>query len=199
MADQDRPAVARGEVNVDFGGGATGKVNASQNVPLEQVMGIAAAIWAEVKRSGVAPDDHEGNDRLLKDLQVAHKDFSVSYPIPFRWMVQTREYEPRAFEKFLREEVKTMYKDRKEFMKAQGEYLVILYKVRNPRAGVRQITRYRKAIGESLTKDDEVFTEARDEAEKEVHRLDEDVDKERRQRLLAYLTRLKAEREAGTT
>jgi hypothetical protein len=190
------PQQVHGSVEVDLGGGAAGSVGV-QSAALEKVMGVAADIWAEVRRSGVAPDDDAGNDALLKRLQKAYKDFAVSYPVPFRWMVQAREYEPKAFEQYLRKDVQMMYKDRKAFLAAQGEYLVRLYKARNPRAGSRQLGRYREAVGKSLAQDDKAFTEAHAEAEEEVRRMDGEHDAERRQRLLAYLRRLKAERGAA--
>lgn len=186
-----RPGLVRGEVTVDLGGGATGTVSAPTR-PLDAVMAVAAELWDAVRRAGVAPADAAGADALMARLQKEYHDFATSYPIPFRWMVQAREYEPRAFEKFLREHVKVMYKDRKEFMAAQGEYLVILYKTRHPRAGGGQLARYREAVAKSLQKDDEVFAAAREKADAEVKRLDAEVDAARRQRLAAHLRALKA-------
>ena len=195
-ASGGKPNIVTGDVQVDLGGGATGSVGAPTET-LEKVMGIASSIWKAVRRSGVAAGDDAGNDALMKRLQGEYKEFATSYPIPFRWMVQAREYAPEPFEKYLREHVKGMYKDRKEFMAAQGEYLVLLYKHRHPRAGRRQLNRYRVAITKSLQEDDDKFTAAREEAEEAVKRLDEDVDADRRQRMVAYLQRLKATRAAG--
>jgi hypothetical protein len=106
-------------------------------------------------------------------------------------MVQTREYAPAAFEEFLKNHVQMMYKDRKEFMKTQAEYLVILYKTRHPRASARQLTQYRDALQKSLQEDDEDFAKAREEAEEEVKRMDKDADDDRRQRIVAYLEGLR--------
>ncbi|GFR88937.1 hypothetical protein ElyMa_002530200 [Elysia marginata] len=192
-----KPQTVRGDIKVVFGGGASGAVEAATE-PLCRVMEMAAEIWAAVRRSGVHPDDDVGNDILMKRLQGEYKDFAASYPIPFRWMVQAREYEPAAFEKYLRNHVAAMYRSRKEFMAAQGEYLVILYKIRHPRVGGRQLERYRKAIAKSLQTDDERFSAALEEAHKDVKRLDEKVDADRRQRIFAYLSRRKAEQRAAT-
>lgn len=185
-----KPQVVTGNVRVDLGGGAAGTVGAAAET-LARVLDMAAEIWAAVRRSGVGADDDEGNNALMKRLQAEYKDFAISYPIPFRWMVQAREYDARAFEKFLRDHVKVMYRDRKEFMAAQGEYLLLLYKTRHPRAGERQLARYREAVTKSLQEDDDTFTAAREEAEEAVKRLDEAVDLDRRQRIAAYLKHLK--------
>lgn len=188
------PAVARGEVQVDLGDGASGHVRTGQSVSLEGVAAIAARIWAAVGRANVADGDDAGADALLQQLQGEYKEFATSYPVPFRWMVQAREYDPRAFKKYLRDHVKMMYKDRKEFMAAQAEYLVLLYKARNPRVGVRPLARYRAAVVKSLQEEDDKFAEARTEAEAEVGRLDAAVDDDRRRRLHEYLCRLRAGR-----
>ena len=112
-------------------------------------------------------------------------------------MVQAREYEPRAFEKYLRQHVRPMYKDRKEFSAAQAEYLVILYKVRNPRVSEKQLVRYRAAVAKSIQEDDDTFAKARKEAEETVRALDAEVDSARRQRMMEYLIRLKSNRTNG--
>ena len=187
-----------GGVKVDLGGGTIGNV-ASQEASLAKIMAIAAEIWTKIRQSGISADDNIGNDRLLNELQKEYQEFAISYPIPFRWMIQIREYEPRAFEIFLRKHVKVMYEDRKKFLAAQGEYLVLLYKIRNPRVGARQITRYREEIQQYLEEDDKTFTKAREEAEIEVKRMDKENDIDRRRRIMQYLCRLKAERAAAST
>lgn len=182
--------VAYGNVQVELGNVGVGKVHAA-HAPLAQILSIASDIWSDIRRSGVANADHAGNDRLLRELQTKYSEFALSFPIPFRWMVQAREYEPKAFEKFLRAHAKMMYRDRSEFLAAQSEYLVLLYKARNPRAGSRQISWYRDKINKSLKQDDADFMEAQKAATEEVRLLDEKNDAERRQRLLAYLRRSK--------
>lgn len=189
-------ARVQSEVQVDLGGGAQASVEAG-HASLDKILKEATEIWDEVRRSGVSAADDAGNDDLLKTLQATHKDFATSYPIPFRWMVQAREYDSKTFERWLKQHVKAMYKDRREFLDAQGEYLVSLYKTRNPRAPVSQVAKYAKAIKKTLAEDDETFTQARDQVEDEVEKLDAQNDADRRQRLVAYLRRVKAQRESA--
>ena len=169
----------------------------AQKVPIGRVQAIAKEIWAEISRSEVAANDDAGNDRLFKELQARYRDFAASYPIPFQWMVQAREFRPRVFETFLRNHVKVMYNDRREFLAAQAEYLVLLFRARNPRSEPRCIARYRETVRSALEKDDEMFTEACEEAKAAVKSLDAENDAARRQRLGRYLSRLKAERETA--
>ena len=180
---------AKGTVQIDIGGGTSGTVSVAQET-LDAVMEMADEIWKEIKSSGVAVSDDAGNDKLLKSLQKKHNDFVTSYPIPFRWMVQSREYSPKSFKKFLQKHVKMMYKDRKEFLAAQSEYLKLLYMEKHPRAGQKQRMRYGEFLAKTLKRDDEIFTEAREEAKKEIEDIDRIADEERRQLMVNHLRAL---------
>lgn len=194
---QPQRAAVTGDVKVDLGGGATGTVGATTET-LARILEIASEIWAAVCSSGVPVADDKKCNELMRHLQGEYKDFATSYPIPLRWMVQAREYESKAFEKFLREHVKVVYKDRKEFMAAQAEYLVIMRRIRHPRASSRQqLARYRAVIMKNLKEDDDQFTAAQEEAKKTVKCLDERVDADRRERICAYLLRQRSASRRG--
>lgn len=180
MADSNR--VVYGDVTVK-----NIEVKAAKDAPAEKLVEIAKTIWREVSLSGVAPADDDGNDRLLTELREKHPDFAVSFPLPLKCMVQMREFEPKAFETYLKTHVKAMYKDRKEFLASQAEYFILLYRAQRPRAGAREVARRREAVLASLEKDDEEFAQAREEAAAEVKRRDAEIDKERRERIYAYL------------
>jgi hypothetical protein len=190
MAGQ-RKNVAHGSVRVE---GVS--VEAAGAAPLAEVLGIARAIWRETQAAEVAVADAAACERLAAALRVKYPEFSASFPVAFRWMVEMRQYDEKAFERYLRAHVKTLYQDRHEFLAAQGEYLCLLYRARHPRAGGAQLGRYRDAVAKALKEDDESFTQAREEADAEVKRLDAETDEERRQRLHAFLVRLKEARVA---
>jgi hypothetical protein len=165
------------------------EIHSSNESSTDKIIEIAQQIWKEVKQSGVKADDDDGNEKLLKTLREKHQDFAVSFPIPFRWIVQAREFSVSAFEKYLHRHVKGMYKDRKEFLAAQAEYLVLLYRERNKKAGVKQIGKYRESVNKSLQHDDKVFMDAKDEADVEVKKIDAAADYDRRVRLVSFLNR----------
>jgi hypothetical protein len=182
------PQTVSGSVQIDLGDGVTGSVEAP-TASLQKVLDTANLIWKKVRRSNVPESDTAGSDALMLQLQTSHKEFATSYPIPLRWMVQAREYVPDVFEKFLKKCVKPMYKTRELFMAAQGEYLVLLYAHRNPRAKAGRLGRYRDSIVKTLRDDDDKFAEAQEEAKVEVLRVQKEVSAERRQRLVEYLKR----------
>lgn len=173
-----------GEVDVEIGPG----VHAAHQTSIPDILEMARKIWNEISRSRVAADDKAGNERLLKELQKKYSDFAVSCPIPLNWMVNARKYNAHAFEKFLKTDIKLLYKDRKMFLAAQGEYLVYLFKIENPRVGVKQINDYRRAIQKNLEKDSEIFIKAQEEASTEAQRTKDEADADRRRRLYDYIT-----------
>ena len=164
----------------------------SQTATKKSLVVLAQTIWKEVKTSGVNPADNSGNSKLLKELQKKYRDFAVTFPIVLRWMVQIREFHPKPFNRYITKYFRPHYKDRKAFMAAQGEYLILLYKHNHPRAAGDEVTRYRETVMKSIEQDDEVFMTAHKNVEAEVKKLDAAVDMDRRRRLYEFLTRRKA-------
>lgn len=155
---------------------------------LEKVLGIANEIWGEVGRSGVPLDDDAGNDELLRRLQREHTDFALSYPLPFRWMVQARQYNEKVFKGYLTRSVKAMYKDKKEMLGAQADYLAALLKARHPRTPPKTLQAYKEKVLKGLVEEDSFFSSAIEEARAEVARVEAEVADARRQRLYEFLT-----------
>jgi len=174
--------------NVTHGNVRVDKVNVtSDNKSTSDVLALAATVWEEVRGSGVDPKDEKENDRYLTRLRAKYSDFAKTFPVVFRWMVQTKEYEAKAFERFLKTKVKVMYADRKEFLAAQAEYLVLLYKQRNPRSEGKKVVAYRAAVIKMLEKDEKIFMEAKDQIDDEVKKLDETIVLDRKRRLVEFL------------
>lgn len=171
---------------------------AGGELPLAEVVEKARKLWREVRAAGVSPADAAACDGLRQRLSDAHADFVASFPVVFRWMVDRRQFDAKAFELFLRRHVKVLYRDRHEFLAAQGEYLCLLHRALHPRAGEGALRRYRAAVEKALKEEDESFARAREEAAEEVERADAEADRCRRERLHAYLLRLREAAAAGS-
>jgi hypothetical protein len=154
---------------------------------LEKILEMANEIWGKVRGSGVSPDDDAGNDKLLRRLQGEHKDFALSYPLPFRWMVQARQYNENVFKGYLARSVKAMYKDKKEMLGAQADYLAALFKARSPRTPPKVLRTYKEKVLKDLVEEDTRFSSAVEEARAEVARVEAEAAAARRQRLCGYL------------
>lgn len=164
--------------------------------PVEEVVELAEEIFDAVQRAQVSgipsPGDREGGEALFERLRRQYHDFATSFPIAFRWMVQTGEYSSVAFARYLRHHVKLMYRDRGEFLDAQVEYLAMLYREKNPRATADQAARWRRTVAESLRRDDEDFARANEEAKAEAEECAREAARARRRRLYEFCRALKA-------
>jgi len=170
------------------------QVESQKCLPISEVVEIAREIWTEICGSGVSPSDDAGNDALYQRLHKERSDFSASYPLILKWMVKAREFKEKVFRDYLNKFGReTVHKDRRTFLEVQGEYLVLLYKDRNPRFGAREVGEYRKAIRKQLEDEDKEFAKKAEEAQELVKELDALADQERRKRMYESLVAQKAQ------
>jgi hypothetical protein len=176
-------------------------VHSARQATPEQLCELAQLVWKEVTRSGVAPDDDAGNEALLEALHARHEDFGKSFPLVLRWMVHTRQFRAKAFAKFVRVFAKAATgaagapRSREDFLKLQGEYLVLLWRELNPRAGKAAAAKYREEIVAMLLAEDKAFSDIQEEVDRDFAAQAQAADADRRQRLYAHLIAQKTARE----
>lgn len=170
------------------------QVHSAQNASPEEIVKIAKTIWAEIRTSGVAKDDENGNDTLLETLQTKYKDFSTSFPLVLRWMVQMRKFHPEALKLYLMKHASTKLDSRESFLTLQAEYLVLLYRKTHRHADERFIKQYRKSVVEQLLEEDKAFADIQKEVEAEIAQKSTNNDQERRQLLYKMLLAQKVAR-----
>jgi hypothetical protein len=163
----------------------------------EAIIKIADTIWAKVKSSKVPPKDNAGNDALLKELQEENKDFMQSFPIVLRWMVQARQYGRKAFRLFLEEHASKKMDSREDYLRLQAEYLVLLFRESNKRAGLKQLSTFRERIIKQLLEDDKRFLAAKEAADKQIVEEKAARAKLRREALFLFASRHLAETSAA--
>lgn len=170
-------------------------VTHARQASADDIIAEAEEIHKKVLAAKLKDDDAAGQEALLKRIQDEHRDFNVSFPLMLRWTVQTRQYRRTAFARYLTFMKGKEWKDRKDFLRDQGEYLVILYKELHHKYDSRQVAQYRQAIVAQLLKEDEEFEAMKKEAESELERKNKDIDQERRRNLYAYLMKQKVAQE----
>jgi hypothetical protein len=166
-------------------------VKHNKQASIAEIVAEADTIYTRVKKAGLKEDDEKGIAELLKEVQEDHPDFNSSFPLPLRWTVETGKYRRAAFERYLHYMRGREWKDRADFLRDQGEYLVILTKETNPRYDARLVNQYRQKLVDQLLAEDKEFEEAKKEAEKELKARKEEVDKARRRDLFALLEKHK--------
>lgn len=166
----------------------------TERASLEDILAIAKEIWARVNSSGVDVKDDAGNDKLLAEVQKEFKDFTASFPLILRWIVQARKYNYNALRKYLMKHAHTELNSREKLLELQAEYLVFIYREEHPRVSTKLIHEYRRRLVEQLHVEDKQFLEMHKQAEKEVEDFNKAVDAERRKEILARLVKLRANR-----
>lgn len=164
---------------------------------MDKILDEASAIMKKVNESGVRKEDDKGNEFLLSKLQNEHRDFATSFPIPLRWMVQMRQYDKKAFSKFLvyyRKVVTetstrtSVFATRKQFIEVQAEYIVYLKKAMTPRCDRSVILRTRENVIKLLTEESDEFEKVQKEVAEELKKDEASADKRRRDDLFNALT-----------
>ena len=184
------------------------QVNIQSSLPVnngsattDEILLIAKQIWkkviaadlkgekSEIKQSQEKIQEKE--DKLLEILQIEYKDFSQSFPLVLRWMVQMRQFKVSIFEKYLKKFSAAKVANREEFLDLQAEYLVMMYRYTNSHIEEHKVQEYRKNIIQSLIDEDKMFKEIQKEVEEQMKIEDDAINEERKKKIYTQLMNLK--------
>lgn len=166
-------------------------ISHAKTASVDEIIVEAEEIYAAAVKAELTDEEH-GREELLKHLQELHPDFNSSFPLVLRWTVQTKQFRRAAMVRYLDYMKGREWKDRKEFLTDQGEYLVYLWREMKKKFSAKELNDYRKFVVDALLKEDEELEKMKKEAETEVKKIDEKIDQERRRKLYALLTGAKA-------
>lgn len=168
--------------------GPNGQYGAAKTVSAADLVRILKEIQSASKQSGLHPKlakHKSGFEDLYRQLFKEFNEFARELPVMFRWTVFTQEISEAAFEHYLKHHHKPMWKNRKEMLAAQAEYLVKKFQIDCPReANSGRVAQYRKNIVKMLEKEDEQYETASKEAQRLAKEGEELQLKLARQRLL---------------
>ena len=181
------------------------QVNVQSSLPannglasIEEILLISKQIWKKVIAADLKSEinqSHEKNqekeDKLLELLQIEYKDFSQSFPLVLRWMVQMRQFKVSIFEKYLKKFSAAKVSNREEFLDLQAEYLVMMYRYKNSHIEEHKVQEYRKNIIQSLIDEDKMFKEIQKEVEAQMKLEDNAINEERKKKIYTQLMNLK--------
>lgn len=148
-------------------------VSSEQTVTLDDLLKVLKEIHRKAVGSGLSATNSKDNpevDKLYKRLWEEFKDFAKEFPLIFRWTVQTMTYEERAFRAYIKKNHKAMWKDRKEMLIAQVQYLVYCYRIQHPRESAKALGAYSENVRKKVLEEQEQFEKAAKEAEEECEK-----------------------------
>lgn len=175
--------------SVDYGESFV-DMNASSEKTPEEIANEGRAIFAKITKlraAGLDLKDEGRVEKLRKDLQRDHPEFSEGFPIPFRWMVETGDFEPEVFRRWLvQTQTKKMWDSRNAWLEGQAIYLTRLYKHRNPRASSAETREFTRRTQKALIDEEREYKRSVEEAEAEVEREKAEAVEDLRRRLSAF-------------
>jgi hypothetical protein len=153
----------------------------SQNKTRVEILAEADEIYAKwkkmckeknVKRSEVNdPKNDAILDEIYTVLQKEHYDFAMAYPIQLRYMTQLGQYHHTAMDLFLKKLEQGIWKDEKEYIEYQANYVKLTYMKMHDRWT-------RQELNEVYEKAKNILTKERLEFKQQVEKVQAQMDKE---------------------
>jgi hypothetical protein len=144
------------------------KLTSEKEVSIDDLVNEANDIWKYAKARRLKFGDSAGAERLMADVQAKHPQFCHSYPIVNRYICEMQQYSTKAFRMWLMKIKEHPWKGENEYLDAQADYIVMLYKVKAPRANMTQVNQFRAQIRALLQVEHEKFKHYVNEFDKEV-------------------------------
>jgi len=167
--------VEQGEAPVDT------VISSSSYATVEEIISIADDIYQDVLKQykkKLLPEQFTGikdtdeYTRVVKDLQQRYKEFNTSFPIFIRWTVQTGDYSRVAFKKFLEKYATFPLRTMEDFLSLQRDYVVYLYKEKNPHWDTARVNAMSSSLINELIKEEKKFKKVSEEVDKDFEVLE---------------------------
>jgi hypothetical protein len=176
-----------GEIDVNT------KINLSKEAKdkkITELSALAKKIWKRIIEINLKKEYPQ--EMLLNVMQSEYNEFFLSFPLVLRWMVEANQFKITAFNRYLEIFLDSDIKSKKDFLKLQGKYLVILYKELNPTLPEEKIILYEEEINNLLFVEDETFKQMEEEALEEIKEESKKASNERKEYIYNMILRKKA-------
>jgi hypothetical protein len=184
-----------------------GQYGAAKTMSVPDLVLVLDEILSASKSSGLNPDNlahKEQFKKLYHKLFNDFREFARELPVMFRWTVFTQKSSRQAFEHYFKHYHRPMWKDRREMLTAQAEYLVRMFILdRSRNSSANMVAQYRTNTVKMLLEEDKQYEAAAAEAQELAKEQDELQIKLEKERLVAavaeYVRRHSTETPAETS
>ncbi len=161
----------------------------NKEVQIEEIAKTAKAIWKKIIEYYLKNNNSE---ELLNNLQSEYNEFFLSFPLVLRWMVEMKQFKIKVFKAYLDKFINAEINSKTEFLKLQGDYLVMLFADLNSSISKEKLAQYEEEITNYLLVEDETFKNMEEEAKEEIQQETEKMSKEKKEALYNLILKKKA-------
>lgn len=161
------------------------KIEYEKRVTVDDIVAEATAIWK--KCGGVYSDE------TLSLVQKSNREFCTSYPIVARYLCQLGIYDSQVLRRWLQKIAKKPWKSEDDYIDAQATYISMLYRTKNPRAGVAEINAAKEAARKILANEMKMFKGYIDKARELVDKKEAAMNAEKMRELAAFMRKMRGD------
>ena len=148
------------------------------------------------KKNKPSSETNVEDEELIKEIQSNHREFISVYAVVVKSIVYSDSKLSminNALEKYIKHLKNHPWNSREEFIDRQADWYVHLERERNPRIGAKPLAEFRDKVRKQLHEEDKEFMKMATSTKDEVDAEREEILKDRRERIVAQIMKMKAE------
>jgi hypothetical protein len=184
----------------EYGTGFKLSIHNEEEVTIDDLVKEAQCMWGkartEFKNNKISINNEslvtDFSEKLMARMRKEHNNFCQSYPIVLRYMCEMREFNPKAFRRYLMKLEKHPWKTEEEYLDSQADYVVMLYQATHPRWNKTDVNRLKTNIRNLLQSEHKQFKQNYDNILKDVESTEEHLREKSKAELAEFFNQVKS-------
>ena len=184
----------------EYGTGFKLSIHNEKEVTIDDVVKEAQCMWSkarsEFKTNKISISSEslvtEFSDKLMSKMRKEHNNFCQSYPIVLRYMCEMREFNPKAFKRYLMKLEKHPWKTEEEYLDSQADYVVMLYQATHSRWNKTDVNRLKTNVRNLLQSEHKQFKQNYDNILKDVESTEDHLREKSKSELTEFFHMVKS-------
>jgi hypothetical protein len=122
-------------------------------------------------------------EKQLEFYQKNHNNFTMSFPIVLRYMIQLQSYSKKAFVKFVNKLQNNPYRSELEYCERQADYVKYLFMELNSSHNMQEAQKTWQVTYDMLAKEVQMFKDAEETIKQKLEKNDKQSSLEKRSEL----------------
>ncbi len=142
--------------------------NEKNNVSVDDILKEGILIFKKYKDTVNDPYNQKLIEQMFQQVRQEHPDFTQSYPIVVRYILQFKMFNEKAFRRWLNFIKVNPWKTEQDYINAHGDYVFVLWKEYHPKLSRKELQNIRSNVVKELMTQHKTFKKYHAEAEKKV-------------------------------